>query len=94
MIPILIALAVFAAGATLYFASISGEVRKFLSGAFFVSGGIQLYLYLADVSVPLLGTDFVQTPAVSGIRSIPHFVFFLITLYFGFIRKPRIHAGN
>jgi hypothetical protein len=58
-------------------------------GAFFVSSGIQFYLYLADVSVPLLGTDFVQTPALSLARSIPHFALFLITLYFGFIRKPK-----
>ena len=41
---------------TLYFAWRSREFRKFLAGAFFVSAGIQFYLYLAKVSVPLLGT--------------------------------------
>jgi hypothetical protein len=74
---------------TLYFAWRSREFRKFLAGAFFVSGGIQFYLYLAKVSVPLLGTDLVLTPEVSGLRSIPHFIFFWICLYFGFIKKPK-----
>jgi hypothetical protein len=74
---------------TLYFAWRSREFRKFLAGAFFVSAGIQFYLYLAKVSVPLLGTDLVLTPEVSGLRSIPHFIFFWICLYFGFIKKPK-----
>ena len=47
---------------TLYFAWRSRECRKFLAGSFFVSAGIQLYLYLAKVSVPLLGTNLVVTP--------------------------------
>jgi hypothetical protein len=46
-------------GATIYFAVQSREFRKFLAGAFFVSAGAQFYLYLAGVSIPLLGTDFV-----------------------------------
>jgi uncharacterized protein (DUF486 family) len=74
---------------TLYFAWRSREVRKFLAGAFFVSAGIQFYLYLAKVPVPLLGTNIVQTPEISGLRSIPHFILFLICLYFGFIKKPK-----
>jgi hypothetical protein len=56
---------------TLYFAWRSREFRKFLAGAFFVSAGIQFYLYIAKVSVPLLGTDLVLTPDVSWWRSIP-----------------------
>jgi hypothetical protein len=47
------------------------------------------YLYLADVSVPLLGTGFVETPQISGGRAIVHFILFLLCLYFGFVRKPR-----
>jgi hypothetical protein len=42
-----------------------------LAGAFFVSAGIQFYLYLAKVSVPLLGADLVLTPDVSWWSSIP-----------------------
>src|SRR5947209_17174813 len=65
------------------------EFRKFLAGAFFVSSGVLFYLYLADVSVPLLGTGFVETPKISGGRCIVHFILFLLCFYFGFVRKPR-----
>jgi hypothetical protein len=47
------------------------------------------YLYLADVSVPILGTGFVETPKVSGGRSIIHFILFLVCLYFGFVKTER-----
>jgi hypothetical protein len=74
---------------TLYFAWRSREFRKFLAGAFFVSAGIQFYLYLAKVSVPLLGTNLVLTPQISGWRSVIHFILFGLCLYFGFIKKPK-----
>jgi hypothetical protein len=74
---------------TLYFAWHSREFRKFLAGAFFVSAGIQFYLYLAKVSVPLLGTNLVFTPEISGVRSIVHFILFGLCVYFGFIQKPK-----
>ena len=74
---------------TLYLASRSRDFRKFLAGAFFVSAGIQFYLYLAKVSVPLLGTSLVVTPEISGWRSIVHFILFGLCLYFGFIQKPK-----
>jgi hypothetical protein len=93
MIYILIALAVAVAAATLYYAYKSRDFRKFLAGAFFVSAGTQFYLYLAKVPVPLLGTNFVQTPSLSGIRTIPHFIFFLLAFYFGFISKSKV-ASN
>jgi hypothetical protein len=88
MVPILVAALVVIGLPTLYFAIRSREFRKFLAGAFFVSGGMQFYFYLANVSVPLVGTSIVQTPELSGVRSILHFIFFLVTFYFGFIRKP------
>ncbi len=74
---------------SLYFAWVYRDVRKFLAGAFFVSAGTLFYLYLADVSVPLLGTSFVETPQISGGRSIVHFILFLLCFYFGFVRKPE-----
>ena len=74
---------------TLYFAWRSREIRKFLTGAFFVSAGIQFYLYLAGVSVPLLGTNLVVTPEISERRSFVHFILFGLCLYFGFIKKPK-----
>jgi hypothetical protein len=89
MAPILVTALVVFGLPTLYFAIRSREFRKFLAGAFFVSSGMQFYFYLADVSVPLVGTSIVQTPERSGVRSILHFIFFLVAFYFGFIRKPK-----
>ena len=89
MIPILVAAAVVWGIVTLYFAARSREFRKFLAGAFFVSGGMQFYFYIASVSIPVAGTDIVQTPHLSLVRSIIHFILFLTCFYFGFIRKPR-----
>jgi hypothetical protein len=63
------------------------DVCKFLAGAFFVNAGILFYLYLVRVSVPILGTSIVQTPEISGARSIVHAVLFLTFFYLGFIRK-------
>ena len=76
------------ASATLYGLIRSVEVRKFLAGAFFVSSGVLLYLSLAKVSVPILGTALIQTPEMAGTRSAVHFVFFLLCFYFGFLKKP------
>ena len=91
MIAILLAAAVLFGVPTVYFAVRSREFRKFLAGAFFVSAGVQFYLYLTDVSVPLAGTRFVVTPNISGARSIVHFVLFLVCVYFGFVRRPSPH---
>jgi hypothetical protein len=49
--------------------------------------GDSFYLYLARVSVPIFGTSFIETPEVSGVRSIVHAVLFVIFFYAGFIRK-------
>jgi hypothetical protein len=89
ILALYIAAAVILAIGSLYLAWRSSDFRKFLAGAFFVSSGILFYLYLADVSVPLLGTSFVETPEISGGRSIVHFILFLLCLYFGFVWKPK-----
>ena len=89
VIVLYVAAAVVMAGSSLYLAWRNREVRKFLAGAFFVSSGILFYLYLADVSVPLLGTSFVETPPISGGRAIVHCILFLLCFYFGFVRKPE-----
>jgi hypothetical protein len=88
-IALYIAAAVVMAVASLYFAWRNKDFRKFLAGAFFVSSGSLFYFYLADVSVPLLGTGFVETPQISGGRSIIHFIFFLLCVYFGFVKKTK-----
>src|SRR5215469_13512986 len=92
VIALYIAAAVIMAAGSLIWAWRSRDFRKFLAGAFFVSSGILFYLYLADVSVPLLGTGFVETPNISGGRSIAHFILFLVCLYFGFVRKRRANT--
>ena len=92
IVALYIAAAAIMVAGSLYFAWRNQDFRKFLAGAFFVSSGILFYLYLADVSVPLLGTGFVETPGISSGRSIVHFILFLVCLYFGFVRKPRANA--
>jgi len=89
IVPLYIAAGVIMAVGSLYFAWRYRNYRKFLAGAFFVSSGIMFYLYLAGVSVPLLGTSFIETPEISGGRSIVHFILFLLCLYFGFVWKPK-----
>jgi hypothetical protein len=89
ILALYIAAAVIMAVGSLYFAWQNRNFRKFLAGAFFVSSGILFYLYLADVSVPLLGTGFVETPEISAGRSIVHFILFVLCFYFGFVRRPK-----
>src|SRR5262245_23151497 len=90
IIALYTAAAIIMAVGILYLAWRNRYCRKFLAGAFFVSSGILFYLYLADVSVPLLGTGFVETPRISGSRSIVHFILFVLCSYFGFIGSRRL----
>ena len=89
IIALFIAAAIITAVGSLSFAWRNRDFRKFLAGAFFASSGILFYFYLADVSVPLLGTSFVETPEISAGRSIVHFILFLLCFYFGFVKKPK-----
>jgi len=90
MIPIwLIIVIVLYALAVLYFAIKYREFRKFLAGSFFVSSGVLGYLWLSNTSIPILGTRFVETPALSGVRAIVHFILFLLAFYFGFVHKAK-----
>jgi hypothetical protein len=77
---------------TLYVAVRYREYRKFLAGAFFVSSGMQLYFYLANIPVPLIGTDAVQSPQLSVVRGTLHFVLFLVCLCFGWFFPVRCRA--
>ena len=88
IVALYIAAAVVMAGGSLWLAWHYRDVRKFLAGAFLVSSGVLFYLWLADVSVPLLGTGFVETPPISAGRAVVHFILFLLCLYSGFVRKP------
>jgi uncharacterized protein (TIGR02246 family) len=42
--------------------------------------------------MPLLGTNFIETPEISGVRSIVHAALFLTFFYLGFIRKWKRHS--
>ena len=77
---------------TLYVAVRYREYRKFLAGAFFVSSGMQFYFYLAKIPIPLMGTNAVQSPELSGVRGTIHFLLFLLCLYFGFFHRRRAAA--
>ena len=79
---------------SLYLAWRSREVCKFLAGAFFVSSATLFYLFLANVSVPLLGTGFIEQPQISGGRSVVHFIIFLVCFYFGFVRQDKSKASS
>jgi hypothetical protein len=74
------------------------EVRKFLSGAFFVSSGILWYLWQTSTSIPLVlpyaGTISNETPEISGQRAVVHFILFLLCFYFGFFSKRKDHASK
>ena len=76
------------AGTCFYLAWWHTDARKFLAGAFFMSSVILFYHYLADVSVPLLGTDVVLSPQINAVRAGVQFVLFLLCGYFGFIHRP------
>jgi hypothetical protein len=83
MFPYLVAAIVIIGLPTIYVAVRFLEYRKFLAGAFFVSSGMQIYSYLAKISIPLMGTNAIQSPELSGVRGTIHFVVFLICLYSG-----------
>ena len=87
MLPYLVGAIIVIGLPTIYFAVRYREYRKFLAGAFFVSSGMQFYFYLVRIPIPLAGTNAVQTPELSGIRSAIHFALFLICLYFGFFSR-------
>jgi len=73
----------------IYFVIKSVDFRKFLTGAFFVSAGIQLYLAYAKVSIPVLGTDIIQNSELGYTRGVLHLLLCLVCFYFGFIKKPK-----
>ncbi|QOZ25459.1 hypothetical protein [Bradyrhizobium sp. CCBAU 51753] len=94
MLPYLVGAIIVVGLPTIYVAVRYREYRKFLAGAFFVSSGMQFYFYLADLPVPLIWTDAVQSPQLSLTRGTIHFVLFAVCLYFGwFSGRPRAAAN-
>jgi hypothetical protein len=76
------------AAASFYLAWWYTDACKFLAGACFMSSVILFYHYLADVSVPLLGTDAVLSPQINAVRAAIQLILFLLCGYLGFIRRP------
>jgi hypothetical protein len=93
MFPYLVAAIVVLGVPTIYVAVRFREYRKFLAGAFFVSSGMHIYFYVAKIPIPLLGTNVIQSPELSGLRGAMHFVLFLVCLYFGWFFHRNRHAG-
>ena len=64
------------------------DVCKFLSGAFFVTAGASWYFWWVHFAVPFPFFGFeTMTPEFLGIRGFVHFVLFMISFYFGFMKK-------
>jgi len=61
------------------------DIFKFLSGAFFVTAGASWYLSYYHIAMPIMGTT--MSPDFLFIRGFLHFGLFLLTFYFGFIKK-------
>ena len=62
------------------------DVFKFLSGAFFVTAGASWYLSWYHISVPFLYSG-LGLPGVFGNTRLHTLALFLISFYFGFIKK-------
>jgi hypothetical protein len=67
------------------------EYRKFLAGAFFVSSGMQFYLFSEDHD-PAVWTSAIKLPQLSAVRGTIHFLLFLICVYFGWFFRKRSSA--
>lgn len=89
MLPYLAAAIILLGLPTIYIAVRFRDYRKFLAGAFFVSSGMQFYFYLAKIPIPILGTNAVQSPELSGVRGLIHFVLFVVCLHFGWFSRGR-----
>jgi len=63
------------------------DACKFLSGAFFVTAGASWYFSWYNIAVPFLETK--MSPEFLLIRGFIHFGLFLMTFYFGFIKKIK-----
>ncbi len=94
MIGLYVVLLVAAISGTGYLAYRSQDFRKFLAGAFFVSAGVQFYLAWTGVSIPLAGTNLVQTPNMGLVRASIHAAMFVLTTYLGFIHKSSRSVGT
>jgi hypothetical protein len=66
------------------------EASKFLSGAFFVQCGVNLWMYYHSIPAPLLGREI--PPGVLGIRGLIYGLLFVLTFYYGFLKQENKHS--
>lgn len=64
------------------------EISKFLSGAFFVTAGASWYFAWYGVSVPFFAGS--MSPQFLAFRGGLHFLLFLFTFYWGFLKKSPV----
>lgn len=74
---------------TLWFAFRSVTFAAFLCGGFFVSSGTLLYLGIARISVPLIGTNLVLSPRAHLARAGIHGLLFFVCLVSVIVRRRR-----
>jgi hypothetical protein len=63
------------------------DIFKFLSGAFFVTAGASWYIAYYNISMPFMGKT--MSPDFLFVRGFVHFVLFLVTFYFGFLKRKK-----
>lgn len=63
------------------------ECFKFLSGAFFVTAGASWYFAWYQVDLPFMGGT--MSHQFLTFRGFLHFGLFLLTFYYGFIKKGK-----
>jgi hypothetical protein len=66
------------------------EICKFLSGAFFVTAGASWYFAYYKIDVPIMDTT--MSHEFLRIRGFLHFGLFLLTFYYGFIKKRGVNG--
>ena len=70
------------------------DVCKFLAGAYFEQAGILIYFYTYRISVPIFRTGYIETPEISGLRSIVHTILFVTFFYLGFLRNWKNRSAS
>jgi hypothetical protein len=61
------------------------EVFKFLSGVELAASFMNVYLWVAGISMPFF--NYTITPRLIGLKAAAQFVMFVVFLYFGWLRK-------
>jgi hypothetical protein len=79
---------------TLYIAMRYRECRQALAGAFLSSGRMQFHFYPARLPIRLFWMNAAQSPQLSAMRRIIHFLLFPVGWYFAwfFRKRPSVQS--